>query len=325
MKGGLLQVFVNDPEKWFSGAELAAEMGISRSAVWKQIEGLRAQGLAIEAAPRKGYRLSAEANLLNAVAIQASLDENKPFQLMYQPTIDSTNKKAAELAGEGAPEWTTVVADSQSAGSGRRGRHFYSPAGVGIYMTVILRPQVAAEEATLLTMAAALAVAETAEAFSEEKMGIKWVNDIYRGQAKIAGILTEAALSLEEKSLRWAVVGIGLNVYPHANEAGQGYGSLFDGPREDPLLRSKMAASILDRLYTYTQALSDRPYLEGYRDRLFFLNKPADLVTLRDRRTVIPRDVDEMGHLIIENEAGRRETISTGEISLRPHELGELS
>ncbi|MFM9413628.1 biotin--[acetyl-CoA-carboxylase] ligase [Peptococcus simiae] len=323
MKGGLLQVFVENPEKWFSGAELAAEMGVSRSAVWKQIEGLRAQGIAIEAAPRKGYRLSTEANLLNAAAIQAALGEDSPFHLLYQPTIDSTNKRAAELAGEGAPEWTTVVADSQSAGSGRRGRHFYSPAGVGIYMTVILRPKVAAEEATLLTMAAALAVAETAEAFSGEEMGIKWVNDIYRGQAKVAGILTEAALSLEEKSLRWAVVGMGLNVYPHSNEAGQVYGSLFDRPQEDSLLRAKMAAAILERLYGYAQVLLDRPYLEGYRDRLFFLNKPADLVTLRDRRTVIPRDVDEMGHLIIENETGGRETISTGEISLRPHELGE--
>ena len=322
MQKELLGVFIEHPTTWLSGADLAAALGVSRSAVWKQIEGLRAQGVAIEAAPRKGYRLSAEANLLTAESVAQALPAGTNIAIEGHGLIDSTNKRAVALAGEGAPAWQVVLADAQSAGSGRRGRDFYSPAGVGIYMSVILRPKLPAQEATLLTMAAAVAVAEAAEAFSGEPLGIKWVNDVYRGQRKIAGILTEAALSLEEKSLRWAVVGMGLNVFPQPTVGASVYGSLFDDRPADPLLRARLAADILSRLQKYLAVLADRPYLEGYRRRLFFLGKPADLVEPQGRRTVLPVDIDDMGHLIVENSDGQREVVATGEISLRPHELG---
>ncbi len=320
MRNQLLNMLLVDPEEWFSGEELANRLGVSRSAVWKGIEKLRAEGMTIEAVPRKGYRLGKVGNLFTAESVAACMPENSPFSFEGHAEIDSTNARAGALADTGAPEWTVVLADRQTAGRGRRGRSFYSPENCGLYMSVVVRPQVAAQEATLLTVAAATAVAEAVEALLDAPCAIKWVNDIFYKSKKVSGILTEASLSLEDSMLRWAVVGIGINVFQPKyvpDNIASVAGHLLDEVPEDPLYRSRLAADILNRFYAYANNLGERSYLPGYKKRLMLLNQPVRLVQGGSERIVVARTVDEDGRLLVDNEYGEREAILTGEVSLR--------
>lgn len=320
MRNQLLEMLLVDPEAWFSGEELANRLGVSRSAIWKGIEKLRAEGITIEAVPRKGYRLGKVSNLFGAESVAACMSENLPFHFEGHVEIDSTNARAGVLADMGAPEWTVVLAEQQSAGRGRRGRFFYSPEGSGLYMSVVVRPRVAAQEATLLTVAAATAVAEAVESALDEPCAIKWVNDIFYKDKKVSGILTEASLSLEDSMLRWAVVGIGINVFQPdylPEELASVAGHLLDIAPEDPLFRSRLAADILTRFYSYVNNLGSRSYLPGYRKRLMLLNQPVRLIQGKKERVVVARAVDDDGRLLIDNESGEREAILTGEVSLR--------
>lgn len=325
MRDQLLEMLLRNPEDWFSGEDLANRLGVSRTAVWKGIEKLRAEGLTIDAVPRKGYRLAKVGSIFTAESVAASLPVELPFVVEGYDEIDSTNARACVLADEGAEAWTVVVAGRQTAGRGRRGRTFYSPKDCGLYMSVVVRPQVAATEATLLTVAAATAVAEAIEALVKEPTAIKWVNDVFYKEKKVSGILTEASLSLEDSMLRWAVVGIGINVFRDdavPKELASVAGHLLDDVTDDPLLRSRLAADVLQRFYVYANNLSARAYLEGYRKRLLWMDKAVRLLQGGSERIVVARGVDEDGRLLVDNEHGEREVIFSGEVSLRPYENG---
>ena len=130
----------------------------------------------------------------------------------YLSEIDSTNRYLKELAATGAPEGTVVIANKQSAGRGRLGRSFFSPEEKGIYMSILLRPEIELERAVLITSMAAVAVARAVERVSTIPAQIKWVNDIFINRKKVCGILTEAGINTEKGSLDYAVLGIGVNV-----------------------------------------------------------------------------------------------------------------
>lgn len=304
---------------WHSGQELADRAGLTRAAIWKAIEALRAEGYEIEARSRRGYRLLGVHNFLNGEALSALCPEVGKVE--YHEEIGSTNDRAIALAQAGAEAGTVVLADRQVTGKGRRGRSFYSPAGTGLYLSLVLRPTLPAREATLLTVAAAVSVAQAAEALGAQGIGIKWVNDIYCYDRKCAGILTEANLSIEDGGLEWAVIGIGVNVYQAPDvpeEIAQRYGALFEAPGADPLLRARLAAGILEHLRHYERHLEARRYLGAYRERLLYRGETVELVQGKRHRYVRAIDIDRDGALVIENEKGKREHIASGEVSLRP-------
>ena len=141
VKNKLLDALANAGNEYISGAALAAQLGVSRNAVWKAVKALNAEGYGIESAPSRGYRLTSDNNRLAAEFITPFLRTNALGRVMsVYSEIDSTNSRAKELASEGAVHGTTVVADMQSAGRGRLGRAFVSPSGKGLYMSVIIRP-----------------------------------------------------------------------------------------------------------------------------------------------------------------------------------------
>ncbi len=197
-----------------SGAQLARELGVTRNSVWKAVNALRREGYHIDATTNRGYALSHEDDLLSASGIRRFLPADAPLLPTVRKSLDSTNAEALRRAVDGAPEGTVIVAEEQTAGRGRRGRSFFSPAGTGIYLSILVRPALAAERAHLLTCSAAVTVAEAIEACAGVDASIKWVNDVYCRGKKVAGILTEGSFDLEGGVLQHAVVGIGVNVRP---------------------------------------------------------------------------------------------------------------
>ena len=209
----LLQLLTRHPGQAVSGQQLAQALGISRAAIWKAAKALEAEGYQITGCSGQGYTLSPHADLLTAEAVQAAAPPGLLPRVECCPVLDSTNRRAAQLALEGAPHGTVILAGEQTAGQGRRGRRFASPAGKGLYLSLILRPEGWSLPDTLaVTGSAAVAVRQAVQQLCGIRLGIKWVNDLYYNGKKVCGILTEAFTSLESGQIDHLVVGIGLNL-----------------------------------------------------------------------------------------------------------------
>ena len=305
---------------YVSGGELARALGLSRTAVWKAIGQLRAEGCEIEAVTGRGYRLAAEGDVLSAEGIRCFL-RHQELEIRFYPTISSTNTVLKALAAEGAPAGLALVAARQSAGRGRMGRSFYSPADSGLYLSLLLRPAMAAAEAVRLTACAAVAAAETIEELSGERADIKWVNDIFVGGRKVCGILTEASLDCESGRMHHVVIGIGVNTrIPEGGfpEELRGIaGAAFEG-RRIPALRCRLAAGILDRLADYTAAPEDPALFEAYRSRSLVLGREISILS-PDGAPVSAEalDLDRDFSLLVRLADGSLRRLSSGELSVR--------
>ena len=196
---------------YLSSARLSAQLGISRAAIWKQIVALREQGYAINATPSKGYHLAASPDRLFSEEIQDGLKTAiVGSEIVYFAETDSTNHRAALLAEGGARDGTVIVAEAQSAGKGRLGRRWTSPAGVNLYLSIILRPAIAPRAAPLLTFLSSLATARTIELETGLRPTVKWPNDVLLGGCKVAGLLNE--MNAETERVNYVILGIGVNL-----------------------------------------------------------------------------------------------------------------
>jgi BirA family biotin operon repressor/biotin-[acetyl-CoA-carboxylase] ligase len=194
-----------------SGAEMSKTLGISRNAVWKHVKTLRREGYHIEAKPASGYRLIRVPSHLTPWEIQAGLGTGQiGKRILTLPQAASTNEVAFRLALKGAEEGAAVLAELQTRGKGRMGRSWESPAGVNIYLSIILRPRIVPSKTTLVTLMAAVACAEAIDEVTGLLPAIKWPNDLLLGRKKLGGILTEADMELDR--INFLVVGIGINV-----------------------------------------------------------------------------------------------------------------
>ena len=191
---------------YISGQQLAEALGVSRAAIHKAALALTAQGYALDSAPRRGYRLA------GGDPFCAEAVGEYPAPIYIYDTLESSNLTAKQLALAGAPHGTLVLAGQQKAGRGRLGRRFESPAGQGVYCSLLLRPALSAADAQTATIAAAVSVARAVKALCGLELGIKWVNDLYYQGKKVCGILTEAGTDIESGQVEWLVVGIGLNL-----------------------------------------------------------------------------------------------------------------
>ena len=211
MKDQILELLRREPG-YLSGQEMSNRLGVSRAAVWKAVEALRKEGYTIDSAPNRGYRLNAPTGRLSLREISARLEDH-PWASLVQvlDCVDSTNNLAKTLAAQGAPAGTVVIAERQTGGRGRLGRGFSSPPGMGVYLSVILRPDAPPERLMHLTCAVAEVLCDGVEAASGLRPGIKWTNDLVSGGRKLCGILTELSLEAESGHVQYAVVGAGVN------------------------------------------------------------------------------------------------------------------
>ena len=199
------------------------------------------------------------------------------------------------------------------------GRSFFSPENTGVYVSLLLKPKIASDDATQITTTAAVAVCEAIELLSDRKAEIKWVNDVFVDGRKVCGILTEGSFGMENGQFEYAVLGTGINVYTPAGgfpeEIRQVAGSVFASPVPDA--KNHMIAAYLDRFLALYRNLGSAQTSAEYRRRSFVIGKMVTVLA-GDRQTPARAlDVDEKCHLIVEYEGGRRETLSSGEISIK--------
>lgn len=319
VKQRLLEQLERHRGEFCSGAALAQELSVSRNAVCKAASALRAQGYAIDASPALGYRLSENSDLLSRESISARLGPQADrYCILVKEQTGSTNSDLKAMAEEGAPALCVVVANSQTDARGRFARGFFAPAGSGLYMSLLLRPEGSAEEASMFTLAAAVAAAQVLEELTGETIAIKWVNDLYCRGRKVAGILTEASVDLESGMLRYAVIGIGINLYEPAGgfppELQQVAGAVLSAPRLGVDRSTLCARWLLKMELLVHQGLAS--YLSEYRTRSMLLGKTITFTDATGAHQAEAVAVDEKGHLLVRLPDGSERSLLGGEVSL---------
>ncbi len=301
-----------------SGAQLARELGVSRNAVWKVMNQLRQSGYEIDAVTNRGYRLLSSPVLLSETEIRRWLTTKQiGYELEIHDQLDSTNNRAKARASAGAPHGLAVITDSQTGGRGRRGRSFFSPGHTGIYLTCVLRPSCTPEQASLLTSLAAVATARAIEKVADTDVKIKWVNDLYIGDKKICGILSEAGMNMESGQLDYVVVGIGVNTArmefpPELRDIATSVGN-ETGTDPD---RNRLIAEILNEMEKLYDTMDSAAFLRESRRRSNVIGR--EITVIEGEKTYPARavDIDSRGHLIIETAEGRTR-LNYGEVSLK--------
>ena len=319
MEEKVLALLKENRGAYLSGEEIAMRLSVSRAAVWKAVENLRAAGCGIEAATHRGYRLVSEGDVLTGSILAASLTEaGVDLGSRFYRSIDSTNNEAKRLASAGEKRDLLLVAAEQTAGRGRSGRSFLSPEG-GLYMSFLLHPASSAEESMRLTTAAAVAVSETVEELSGKKTGIKWVNDVYLDGRKITGILAEASLSLENGGLEYAVVGIGVNLceprggFDPAIRATAG--AVWRRGEKQSAGRARMAAVIAKKYLALLRENDQASIHRAYKDRSLVLGREVTVIRVgREEEKARVLDIDGENRLVLQYPQGTVETLGTGEI-----------
>ncbi len=320
-KQKLIELFESSKGVYFSGEEIAGQLGISRAAVWKNIKALQNEGYSIDAVTNKGYCLSEKTDILSPQGIAKYLQkECKNMDITVLQMVTSTNALLREKAVQGALEGSVIIANEQTLGRGRRGRSFASPSGTGIYMSLLLRPnEMKAEQAVRITTIAAVAVCEAIEEVSGEPAQIKWVNDIFMNGKKVCGILTEASLDMESGLLDYAILGIGINVYQPQNgfpeELNNIAGTVFDLPQNDA--KNHLAAEIISRFMNYYNHMEQIDYAAKYRSKSLAIGKQVNVLSGNDSRKALVLDVDDECRLLVRYEDNTEGLLSSGEISIR--------
>lgn len=316
LKSKVLEILERQRGRYLSGEELAHSLGMSRNAVWKAVEALRRDGHDIDSAPRRGYCLRAASDVLTAEGIAARLpEEMRSLKIFARGSVDSTNNEAKRLLASGEIDGAgLVVADEQTAGRGRQGRSFFSPANTGLYMSLVVRTDASFADAVSLTTMASVAVACAVESLTPLRPQIKWVNDVYVGDRKVCGILTEAVGDFESNTVTNVIIGIGVNISTEnfPEELKTRAASL-----DVELTRSALAAEITARLIRFSQDLTDRGYIEEYRRRSLVIGREITYTVSGETRSARAVGIDESGGLEVLLPNGEHETLRSGEITVR--------
>lgn len=241
--------------------------------------------------------------------------------IQYYDTITSTNNVLKQMALQGAPAGTVLIADRQTGGRGRLGRTFLSPPGVGIYMSVLLRPDCAPGELMHLTCAVAAAMCDAVEAACGFRPGIKWTNDLVFGKWKLAGILTELGLT-QQGRVGYAVIGIGVNCCQKPEDFAPEIRSIAGSlsmAAGSPVSRPRVAAAMVTALEQLSQKLlaGKEELLRAYRRDCITIGKEVQVVKADTLRTGTALDVDDEGALVVSFSDGTVEAVNSGEVSVR--------
>lgn len=322
MKTKILNLLRNSGE-YISGQELCDRLGVSRTAVWKAVNQLKEDGYKIEAVRNKGYKLKESPDVLNENELKNGMHTVWAGQnLYYFEKTGSTNNDAKRFAEEGAPHGTLVVADYQENGKGRRGRMWQAPAGVNVYFTLVLRPSLLPEKASMLTLVMAYSVAKAINRQTGLDAGIKWPNDIVVGKKKVCGILTEMSLQMEEKTIQHVVIGVGINInqreFPEEIKETAGSLLLAGGKTVSRAGVVQKVMGEFEKDYEmFMSAENLTGFLDGYNALLLNRDKQVKVLDPKGAFTGIARGINSRGELLVERENGQTESIYAGEVSIR--------
>lgn len=322
-KDNILIYLKENEGNWVSGELLSSRLQISRAAISKQVRKLKEDGYRIETSTKKGYLLQDRSDLLLAQEIQEGLKTRifgKKELICFKET-DSTNIQAKILAAAHAPEGTMVAAETQTLGLGRKKRTWFAPAGDGIYASLILRPVIAPEQASRITLTAAVAVAEALISITRLAVQIKWPNDILINGKKAAGILTE--ISTEMDSIDHVIVGLGINVNTAKDtfpaELREKATSIFIETGQ-PFSRIAILKAYLEHFECYYNMLQKTGFAEisnRWKALSNVTGKYIAVQTIAKKYFGHMVDIDSDGALLLKDSRGKIHRIVSGDLSVK--------
>lgn len=318
-KSDILAILEKNRDRYLSGQELAESLSLSRTAIWKSIKALETDGHIINAVTNKGYVLEADSDVISPESIRSYLPENlRSLPILVYKTVDSTNTQLKKLALDGAEHGTILVSDEQSAGRGRSGKSFYSPAGTGLYISILLRPKVCGGDPQMITIGAAAAICRAIEELSGMDVQIKWVNDIYLNGKKVCGILTEAVTDFESGGIESIVLGAGINCRAPEGGFPEEISDIACALDVQGLSRSRLVARLVEGIIqSFEGKENTEQLLDEYRKRSFLIGKTVSFVKDGAQLTALVDGIDDKGCLMVCCEDGRRMALSSGEVSVR--------
>ena len=314
------------------GEELAARCGISRQAVWKAVNALRAQGAEIEAVTNRGYHLAGTGGMLSGESIASLIPSGLGVRIYVYETIDSTNTEAKRRCTESSDvrrlNGTVVVAAQQTAGRGRLGRAFYSPSGSGLYLSIIYAPEGGITSPAVLTASAAVGVCRALKDVYGADAQIKWVNDVFLRGKKICGILAEGVTNFETGLIACAVVGIGINILPGSfpPELADTAGSVLEDNCADTK-RSLLAASVVENVLGIYNGGKNGivQSMQEYRTRSLLTGRTVTVYPVinqtEKKYTAVVQGITDDAKLIVKDSDGQIKELDSGEVSLHSGSL----
>lgn len=311
----ILSIFRSNRDNYISGEELSKILGISRAAIWKHIEKLRNEGYDISASPHLGYRLISVPDKLLPFELKWDLNTEVIGKKIYSYEMaTSTNTIAYRLAVDGAEEGAVISAEGQTKGKGRMGRSWFSPKGVSIYLSIILKPKIYPFEAPKITLVAALSVAEAINRATSLSSLIKWPNDILIQDKKVCGILTE--MDAEVDRINFLILGIGINVNVNKEILPEGATSIMEelGREFSRLELTKEVLRELDSNYLTFKRDGFAPVIKEWQ-KLSYLSGRRVKVVCQDRKIegyIV--SIDELGALVLRLDNGFLERILAGDV-----------
>lgn len=325
MKETILSM-LREADDYLSGQELCRRLQVSRTAVWKVIGQLKEEGYEIEAVQKKGYCLKKAPDIVTAAelgSLLATKELGRPCLCFEE--LDSTNRKAKQLAEAGGAHGTLICAEKQTLGKGRRGRSWDSPPGEAVYMSLILRPSIKPANASMLTLVMGLAVAEACNEMLAELPGetvrvqLKWPNDLVVNGRKITGILTE--MSTEIDFIHYVVIGVGINVNTRTfSEELTSAGSLYLAAGRT-FSRAKLIARCMEAFEKYYEIFLRTEDLSGLREQygklLVNAGREVRVLAPGNEYTGTALGIDDRGELLVQRENGQTEAVYAGEVSVR--------
>jgi BirA family biotin operon repressor/biotin-[acetyl-CoA-carboxylase] ligase len=318
-KDKILNLLRSSAAGFLSGEELARKTGISRTMVWKHVKALEREGYGIEAVPSQGYRIVSTPDILRPADIRQGLKTRiMGREIRLLPSTSSTNTFAMELAAEGEPEGTVVIAETQTGGKGRLGRTWISPTG-NIYLSVILRPPIPAHKAPLITLMGAVAVSAAISGTQGLCAGIKWPNDILLSGKKTAGLLTE--MSAEQDRIRHIVLGIGIDVNMEPEVLPDDVRALATTLAEEAgekIDRTALVRRLLQELDCWYLAFlsNERDVVEEWRARNITVGNQVAVSGAGETLTGRAQGIDDEGRLVIRLEDGSTKTVAAGDVTI---------
>lgn len=317
----LIDAFTNAGDAFLSGQYLAELIGCSRTAVWKHIEELRKEGFELDAVRNKGYRILKTPEKITADEIRLGLTTHfMGRNIHYEETVESTQKIAHRMASEDAPEGTVIIAEEQLSGRGRMARKWHSPKYSGIWMSMILRPNIPLSNAPQLTLLAAVSIVQAIEEMTDLVPDIKWPNDVLISGKKVTGILTE--LQAEADRIHSIIIGIGINVNQKLEDFPaeiQDIATSLFIEKKDTVSRAELIRTILknfENLYTmYLEQgfLPIKLLWEGYASSI---GKYIKARTLTNTIEGIALGITDDGVLKLEDQTGFIHHIYSADIEL---------
>ena len=323
MRSRILELLRKAGEAYMSGEEIAGKLGVSRTAVWKHVKELREAGYKIKSRSRSGYTLEETPDCLLPGEIKNGLRTRFVGKdIVFFEEVDSTNRVAKQLAQKGAAAGAVVVAEAQGKGRGRLERPYFSPAGKGIWFSVILRPHILPQEAPKCTLLAAVAVAMAMKRFGL-KAEIKWPNDILHEGKKLTGILTEMSAELDR--VNYIVIGTGVNVnmeekdFPEELRGKATSLAIMKGEKLPRVAFFQAVLEALDELCTVLEEEGFAPIVAHWREYAVTLGQDVHVIGATGRGSFDGRavDIDEEGALLVETADGVRRVLA-GDVSIRP-------